>query len=38
MTHETGRMTSSKQPPAGHDKIYFLKVNIIDCCHAKLQV
>ena len=38
MTHEIGRMTSSKQPPAGHNKFYFLKVNIIDCYYAKFQV
>ena len=31
-------MTSSKQPPAGHNKYYFLKVNIKEYYHAKFQV
>ena len=31
-------MTSSKQLPAGHNKYYFLKVNIKDYYRAKFQV
>ena len=38
MTHKIEMMTSSKQPPAGHNKYYFLEVNIKDYYHAKIQV
>ena len=38
MTHEIGMMTSSNQPPAGHNKYYFLKFNIKDYYDAKFQV
>ena len=38
MTHKIGIMTSSKQPPAGYNKYYFLKVDIKDYYHAKFQV
>ena len=38
MTHKIGMRTSSKQPPAGHNKYYFLKINIKDSYHAKFQV
>ena len=38
MTHKIGMMMSSKQPPAGHNKYYFLKVNIKDYYHAQFQV
>ena len=31
-------MTSSKGPPSGHNKYYFLKVNIKDYYHGKFQV
>ena len=28
MTHKIGMMTSSKQPPVGHNKYHFLKVKV----------
>ena len=31
-------MTASKQPPTEHNKHYFLKINIKNYYHAKLQV
>ena len=31
-------MTPSKQPPTEHNKHYFLKINIKNYYHAKLQV
>ena len=38
MTHKIGMMTSSNQPPAGHTKYYFLKINIKDYYDTKFQV
>ena len=38
MTRKIGMMTSSKQPAAGYNKYYFLKVNIKDNYHVKFQV
>ena len=38
MTHEIEMMTSSKQPLAGHNKYYFLIVNVKDYYHAKFPV
>ena len=38
MTHKIRMCTSSKQPPARHNKYHFLKVNIKDYYHANFQV
>ena len=37
MTHKIGMTASLDQAPAGHNKYYFLKVNIKEYYHAKFQ-
>ena len=36
--HKIGMVMSSKHPPAGDNKYYFLKVNIEDYYHIKFHV